>query len=124
MNSELLVVCPHADDLDRAVFVEHLVDKPMLYVDAPGICAGEVSDQLLEGRRTPSRIHSKNLEQVLHLAAKTALSNLSGVFLRLLREYDPPGADGLYQPAFSEVFESGVRKPFRIDSRMPGIERR
>ena len=77
-----------------------------------------------KGGGAPSRIHAKNLEQVLDLAAKTASSDLSGVFLRLLREYDPPGADALYQPAFSEVFESGVRKPFRIDSRMPGIERR
>ena len=29
-----------------------------------------------------------------------------------------------YQPGFSEVFESGVFSPFRIEARMPGTESR
>lgn len=106
------------------LLVEHLIDKPMLDVDAAGVSTGEIPDELFEGRRAYPRIGAKNIEQLFRFVAKAAVGDLSGILLRLLREYDPPRSRGFYQPAFSDVFERGVRKPLRIDSRMPGIDRR
>ena len=51
IGDALLVVGPHANDLDRMLLVEHLIDKPMLDVDAAGVSTGEIPDELFEGRR-------------------------------------------------------------------------
>lgn len=118
------VVRPHADDLHRTFRIEDLVDESMLDVDAAGICTCEVADQFLEGGRALPRIPAQDVEQLFGFIPQTAPGDLPGVFLSLFCEADPPRRSGRYHPGFSEVFESGVRSPFRIDSRMPGIERR
>src|SRR5688572_28879493 len=44
----LFVVRPQANDLDRLLLVQDLVDESVLNVDAPGAGAGEIADELLE----------------------------------------------------------------------------
>jgi len=117
-------VCPHAEDLYGSEIVEHLIDESVLDIDAARISAGEVADQFLEGRRSPSGILSKNLEKFLGFPSEPAAGDLSRVLLRLLGKYNPPGGRSVYQPGFADVFDSGVRNPFRIDSRIPGIDSR
>ncbi len=118
------VMCPHSDDLDCVFRLEDLIDEPVLDVDAAGEGACEIADQPFEGRGTLPRICAQDLDQILGFVPKTTSGELAGVFLSLPREDNSPGACGLYQPGFSEVFERGVRRPVRIDSRMPGIESR
>lgn len=47
---------PHPQHLDDAFIWEHLADKAVLDVDAPRVRAGEVADELLEGRRRAKRV--------------------------------------------------------------------
>src|SRR5438132_11003840 len=42
----LFVVGPHADKFDDAVFFQNLIDQPMVDVDATGISACQIPDQL------------------------------------------------------------------------------
>lgn len=115
---------PHANDLDNALRFEDLIDESVLNVDAARIGPREISHQLFKARRTLKWILTKNVEQFLRVIAKTAAGDLVCVLLRLGSEDDSPVLGSLYQPGFSEVFASGVRRPLRIDSRMPGTERR
>lgn len=80
--------------------------------------AGEISRELLEGRRAPERICG---EELLSPGAQTGGGELAGVLLSLPRENDAQRRERRYQPGFSEHFEIGVRIPLRIDSRIPGI---
>lgn len=96
----------------------------MLNVDSTRERAFKVANELFEGRWRLPGIPPEQLQQLLRLLAKSAARDLPRVLLSLPCEYDPPGSRGLYQPGFSEVLLIGVRSPFRIDSRMPGIARR
>jgi len=46
----LLEVRPHPEHPHHPLRDEHLVDQPLLDVDAPGVRPGQVADELLEGR--------------------------------------------------------------------------
>jgi len=96
----------------------------MLDVDTPGAGAGQIADQLFEGWGALPWILPKQLDELLRFVPEPAASDFPGVFLRLGREDDAPGARRFYQPGFSDVFESEVRSPLRMDSRIPGIDRR
>ena len=96
----------------------------MLDVDSSRAGTREIADKLLEPRRLPPGICSENLDEFLGLFAQAAGRKFSGVFLRLPGEDDLPDPGFVYQPGRFDVLESGVRIPFRIDSRIPGIERR
>lgn len=65
-------VGPHANDFYGPLGVEHLIDEAVLNVDAPGECAGEIANQLLEGRRALIEVAAKNREQSLRLVAQPA----------------------------------------------------
>ena len=96
----------------------------MLDVDSSRVSTREIADELLESRRLPPGIRSKDLEELFGSFAQTAVREFSGVFPGLPGEPDLPGPRFVYQPGRFEVLESAVRIPFRIDSRIPGIERR
>lgn len=115
---------PHPEDLDRPLLWQDLIHEPVLDVDSSREGAREVTHELLKSRRLPPGIRPKDLEKFFGLFAQTAGRELPCVFLRLFGENDLPGARFVYQPGRFEVLESGVRIPFRIDSRIPGIERR
>lgn len=96
----------------------------MLHADSPRVGAREIADELLESRRLPPGIRSEDLEELFGFFAQAADREFPSVFLRLPGEHDLPGPRFVYQPGRFEVLETGVRIPFRIDSRIPGIERR
>ena len=93
-------------------------------VDSSREGAREVTHELFESRRLLPGIRPKDFEEFFGLFAQTAGRKLPCVFLRLFGENDQPGQRFAYQPGRFEVLENGVRIPFRIDSRIPGIERR
>jgi len=119
-----LVVRPHPEDLDHSLFLQDLINEPVLNRDPARESTGEVADELLEPRRLSVGVFPENLEQFFRLRSKAGAIEPSCVLLSLLREDDPPGRVDPYQPGFSEHLEIGVRKPLRIDSRMAGIDRR
>jgi len=53
MTAKSFVVRPHADNLHSPFRVEHLIDKAMLNVDAPGEGAGEIPDHFSNGGELP-----------------------------------------------------------------------
>ena len=49
---------------------QHLVDEPVVDVDAPGVGAGQVSHELFERRGVLERIPGQDLEQGLGLGRR------------------------------------------------------
>ncbi len=96
----------------------------MLDVYPSRVSAREIAEELLEPRRLLPGIRSQDLEELFGSLAQAAVGKFPGVFLRLPGEDDLPGPRFAYQPGRFEVLESGVRIPFRIDARSPGMERR
>ena len=115
---------PHPDHFDDALRVQDLVHQPMLNVDPARTGAREIANEFLETRRRLSRILPQNLEKLLGLLLEPAAREFAGVSLRLTRKDQAPGTRAALQPGFAKVLERGVASPWRIDSRMPGIESR
>ncbi len=115
---------PHSEDLHRSLLWQDLIHEPVLYVDASRVSPGEIANELFEPRRLLQGIPTKDSQQFFGLCPQTAGREFPGVFLRLPGEDDLPGPRLVYQPGRLDVLGSGVRIPFRIDSRIPGIERR
>lgn len=111
---------PHPDDFDDAFFFVNLVDEPVLDVDAPGICAGEVSDEFFIRRRVMERVFFKDFEEGFGLRLEPCGGELEGVLSGVSRENQPP----LYHFSVLEHFSGGVLRPFLMDSRMPGTDSR
>lgn len=118
--SVLFIVSPHPEHLHCVLFGEHLVHQPMLDVDATGIGAGQVTNELLEGRRVAERVLAEYVEQRLGLRPQACGRELLGIALCLFGEEQAPD----HQPGLSSSCSTGVAIPSRIDSRMPGIESR
>ena len=115
---------PHSNHLDDARPVEDLIDEPVLNRDPPRKGARQIPHEFLEPRRSLVRVPPEKLQELFRLRTKAGAIQSASVLLSLLREDDPPGRIGRYQPGFSEHFEIGVRIPRRIDSLMPGMDRR
>jgi len=96
----------------------------VLDVDSPRIGTRKITDKLFEPRGPLPWVLPKDFQKLFSFLAQSAGSEFPGAFLRLPGEGHPPGRRFFYQPGRFDVFESGVRIPFRIDSRIPGIERR
>ncbi len=111
---------PHPDDFDRPVPFQHLIDQPALNVDPPGVSTGKVSYQFFIRRRILVRIFAKDFEEYFGFRPKTCCRKFLGVFLGLAGKNDFP----TYHRSFSLHFPRGVFNPFRMDSRIPGIETR
>ena len=97
-HAELLVMRPHADDLDDMFIFHDLVHQPMLDVDPAGIRSGEIAHKLLEGWRSLKRICFHDLKQFFCVPLQSSICKLPGVFLRLLGEDDSPA----HQSSWSE----------------------
>lgn len=111
---------PHADDFDRADFAEDLADEAMVNVDAPGIGAGQVADELLKCRRILKRVAAQQFEQRFGLRAKAGLRQSAGIAPGLAGKHKFPA----HHRSPRRHFETGVLRPRRMDSRMPGMEMR
>lgn len=51
VHSLSLITRPHPEDLDGLLFIEDLVDQPVLYVDASRDGSFEITQETLERRR-------------------------------------------------------------------------
>lgn len=115
---------PHSNHFYDALLVEDLIDDPVLNGNPARKGASQISDEFLESRRSPVWVLTEKVQELFGFRTKAGAIQSASVLLGLLREEDPPGRFGRYQPGFSEHFVIGVRIPRRIDSLMPGMDRR
>lgn len=111
---------PHPDDFHCLKVVQYLVDETVLDINAARVSAGEVSDQFFVGREFFVGIPFQDFQKFFGLRPQARKGKFLGVFLSLLREDESPSH---HLRAVSH-FLTGVLSPFRIDSRIPGIDRR
>ena len=62
---------PHADHFDHAIFFDDLIDEAVLDVDAPGIGACQIPNQLFKRGLFLIGVLRQNGEQFLVLEAQT-----------------------------------------------------
>src|SRR4051794_3696407 len=111
---------PHTEDLHRVFRFEDLVDEPLLNVNPSRVGTREVTHELFEWRWFLERVCFENVEECFGFRAKSRGSEFLSVLLCLLCENDGP----VHQPGSSSQLGRGVSMPSRIDSLIPGIERR
>lgn len=111
---------PHADDLYRFLGRQHLVDEAVLDVDPAGAGAGQIADQLFKRWWVLKGVACDEGQQPFRLGAEAGCRELLGVFLGLSCEDKRPG----YHFSLVRHLLTGVFSPFRIDSRIPGTDRR
>lgn len=116
----LFVMRPHPKNLNGLDVFEDLIDETMLDVDAPGVCSGQVADELFVGRRRAVRVLFKNREEDLRLRLQTGGGKVLCIFLGLLRVDELP----THQSRSSSHSSTGVLMPSRMDSLIPGTETR
>ena len=111
---------PHAQDLHALPLRIHLVNEPVLEVDAARVSSFKIADEFLAGRGSLKGILGEEVEQVLDLRPEIGGGDLLRVLLRMLGEVERPA----HQTGLSEVFSKGWASPSLMDSRMPGMETR
>lgn len=109
-----------AVDLAGPFLINDLINQPMLDVDPSRIDAVEVSDQFFMGRRVPERVAFKNRQERLRLLLQPGSRQLFGILLRLFGLNEHPS----HQSSSLAHSLTGVADPSRIDSRVPGTDRR
>ena len=112
------VMSPEAEYLHHSEVVQHLVDQPVLDVDPARIGTCQVTNQLLEGRRSLIGVLCQSGKQEFRLALETGGRQLFRILLGLPRKDDLP----THQRSSGAQASTGVARPLRIDSRIPGIE--
>src|SRR6266702_4161282 len=116
-----LVVRPHAEHLHDFFARQNLVDQAVMDVDPARIGTGEIADELLETRRRLEGIAFENFEKRLGLRLQARAAQFLCVFCCLWRIDDAPRA---HQSSDFRHSRTEVFNPFRIEARIPGIERR
>lgn len=112
---------PHPKYFDDMLLFKNLIDKSVLNIDAPRVGAFEVAKKLFKWWWPLERVSGKQCEELFGFRAKTSRGEATGVFLGLPSEYHLPRR---HQPGSFLHLSTGVDSPLRIDSRMPGIDRR
>ena len=80
------VMRPHPDNLHYPIFLENLINETVLNVDSPRVRPFEVTHQFLVWGRISERTLSEDRQERLGLFTQARRRDLSGIFLRLLRE--------------------------------------
>ena len=111
---------PHADDFNDSLLLQNFIDQSVLNSDAAGISAGQVAHQFFKPRRSLKWIFSNDLQQLNRFVFETGRAQLPGIFLSLLGIDDFP----CHQSSSLAHPSTGVCKPSRMDSRIPGMDRR
>jgi len=114
------VVGPHANHFYDPLFLQHLINQAVLNIDSPGIRACQISDELLERGWVLEGLLRKDVKKFFSPWSQAGGGKPLCILLRLPRVDELPA----YQDSFLDVFFSGVFRPARIDSRMPGTESR
>src|SRR5437867_12251822 len=66
-----LVVRPHANHLDDALLLQHLVYEPVLNIDTTRICSGQVANEFLKRWNLLKGIGCEDVEEQLNLGSKS-----------------------------------------------------
>ena len=111
---------PHPKDFDGVLGGIDLIHETMLDVDAARISTRQVSHQFFVRRWVLKWIPGDEVEKTLGLGFEIRGRDLPGVLLSLPGVNDRP----THQPGLVEVLPSGTAMPLRMESRIPGIERR
>ena len=120
MLAILLIVRPHSKHLHNPLLLEHLIDQTVLNIDPSQTGASQVADQFLVGWRGLERVLGQNCQQGLGFFFQSGGSKFFGILLCVLGVQKLPT-----HQASSLLHSSGdAARPSRIDSRMPGTERR
>jgi len=82
---------PHAKHLNRVLFLEDMIDKPMLNIDTAGVCALQVAKKFFERRRPLEGIVRENCKKLFSFGSQARRCQPPGILLSLLREDNPPG---------------------------------
>ena len=111
---------PHTNDFNRLDIFKNLIDQPMLEVDAPGISPLEVADQFFKGWRLAEGVFTQEFQQGFRFGSQPGVGELFSVLLGLFSVGKLP----FHHFSFLESLETGVFKPLRMDSFMPGMDER
>ncbi len=111
---------PHAKDFDGSRLGQDLINNSVLNIHPAGIGAFEIANKLLKWRWHLIRISAEDFENRYSLGFEVGRSELLGILLSLLCIADFPG----HQRSSDAHFPTGVAMPFRMDSRIPGIDSR
>ncbi len=114
------VMSPHPNDLHRPFLWVDLIHESVLDIGPARPRAIEIPDQPLICWRALKRILLQNLKQAFCLEAQITGRQVLGVLLGLLGIIERPG----HQVSSVLDLLNGSRNPFRIDSRIPGIDKR
>ena len=120
--SRLVVVTPHPQHLHHAYVLHHLIDQPVLDVDASGAGSAQIAHQGFVGRWLLIRISSQQIKQGLGLLlqGRRRGGEFAGILLGLFGKQNGPA----HQPGSVLSSEASVAIPSRIDSRIPGMANR
>ncbi len=114
------IVRPHTQDTNRFLFGKNFIHDAVLNIDAPGVCASKITDQLFKRRWILEWVAGQNREQFLRLWLKAACSNPLCIRYCLLGINDCP----THHLSAFELFARGSAIPALMDSRMPGTANR
>jgi hypothetical protein len=74
---------PHPKDLDDAFLFEDLIDQAVLNINAAGVCAAQIPEELLERRRSAKRIFGEDAQELFRFRAETRRGETARIFLRV-----------------------------------------
>lgn len=114
------IMRPHAQHFDDTLLSENLIYQPVLDVDAARICPVQIAEEFFKRRWIAERIVLEHREQFLHFFCQRGSLQFLCIFLRLLHVHKLV----FHKSMRFEPREAGVRMPLRMDSRIPGIDRR
>ena len=111
---------PHADHFHGADFFQDLIDQPMLDVDAAGIGTRQIAHKFFIWRRILEGIFLKDRQQRFGFGFESGRGKFFSVFLSGFGEDELP----FHHLRVLEHFRTDVLRPLRMDSLIPGTERR
>ena len=109
---------PQTDNFHDAFFFKDLIHEAMVDVNAAGIRAREIADQFFKWRMGLKRIIFQHCKKLLRFFLQSGGGQLLGISLRLFGVDEAP----FHHLRSLAHFSTGVFSPFRMDSRMPGME--
>ena len=119
-NRGLLVVRPHPNGLDDLFSFEKLINQPMLEIDLARVGTFGIAEQFFVAGRTLIGILRQESKESDHVLLRPRSGDLLGVALRL-----PGKHQAIAHQSTSESHSpTGVLRPSRMESAIPGMDRR
>lgn len=83
LTAHLLIMSPHAQNVDDASFSVNLIDESMLDVDPPRIATSQISDKFFETRWSSEWVIGDKLQKRLSLRLQPRRREFLRILLRL-----------------------------------------